>query len=109
MRLYEFFDTSSLVSKLVAVTDQLKNDLENQTVESEMSVSEFLNYLQKYDITVDKLDLYNMIKKPPLKNLIQNIQGDRLIFKGMSSSGEEDQTPDEQQKIVKSMADKARA
>lgn len=108
MRLYEFVNTDTLVTKLVAVSDQLKTDLEDQTVDSEMSVTEFLNYLQKYDITLDKLDLYNMIKKQPLKNLIKNIQGEKIIFKGMSSSDDE-QDSDEQQKIVKSMADKARA
>lgn len=108
MRLYEFVNTDTLVTKLVAVSDQLKTDLEDQTVDSEMSVTEFLNYLQKYDITLDKLDLYNMIKKPPLKNLIKNIQGEKIIFKGMSSSDDE-QDSDEQQKIVKSMADKARS
>lgn len=108
MRLYEFVNTNTLVPKLVAVSDQLKSDLDSEVVDSEMTVNEFLKYLQKYDITVDKLDLYNMIKKPPLKHLIQNIQGDQVIFKGIGSPEGEEQNPDEKAKIVKSMADKAR-
>lgn len=108
MRLYEFVNTNTLVPKLVAVSDQLKSDLDNKLVDSEMSVNEFLKYLQKYDITLDKVDLYNMIKKPPLKHLIQNIQGEQVVFKGLGSPDGPEQSPDEKEKIVKSMADKAR-
>lgn len=106
MRLYEFANTDPLIPKLIAVSDQLKVDLSNDKVDPDsFTVSQFLTYLQKYDITLDKLDLYNMIKKPPLNHLIDNIQGDHIVFKGFESPEVPD---DEANKIVKSMADKAR-
>lgn len=105
MRLLELVDTNTLVTKLVAVSDQLKSDLDQKKADSDMSVNELLNYLQKYNITLDKIDLYNMIKKPPLKNLIQNIQGDKVIFKGFATPEPENNS--DSKKTVKSMADKA--
>jgi hypothetical protein len=46
-----------------------------------------------------------MIQVPPLNSLIQNIQGDNVIFKGQTSAA--DQPEDEKKKIVKSMANHA--
>jgi hypothetical protein len=46
-----------------------------------------------------------MIKKMPLKNLISNIQGDKIIFKGF---GKPEAPPDEEsKKIVAGMAKQA--
>lgn len=104
MRLYEFADVNPLITKLVAVSDQLKTDLTQDQTKTNMSVDEFLQYLQKYDITIDQADLFNMIKKPPLKNIIDNIQGDNIVFKGFA----EPEIPDDQQeKVVQQMAKKA--
>ena len=104
MRLYEFDRPDPVVTKLVAVSDQLKTDLEHDQSKTNMTVDQFLKYLQKYDITLDKLDLYNMIKKPPLKNIIDNIQGDNIVFKGFA---EPNMPADDQQQVVKQMASNA--
>lgn len=104
MRLFEFAKPDPLVTKLVAVTDQLKTELDQDQTKTNMSVNQFLEYLQKYDITLDKTDLYSMIKKPPLKNIIDNIQGDDIVFKGFA----EPEMPDDQQKnVVQQMAKNA--
>jgi hypothetical protein len=104
MRLFEFASPDPLVTKLVAVSDQLKTELSQDQAKTNMSVKQFLEYLQKYDINIDKLDLFNMIKNPPLKNIIDNIQGDNIVFKGFA----EPEMPDDQQKaVVQQMAKKA--
>ena len=105
MLLYEFDQTGPLITKLIAVSGQLGIDLESGKVNPDWTMDDLLNYFQKYDITLDPADLYNMIKKPPLKNLISNIQGDKIVFKGQSSA--EAAPPDEENKVVKAMADKA--
>tara|TARA_R110000868_G_scaffold200494_2_gene447872 strand:+ start:511 stop:852 length:342 start_codon:yes stop_codon:yes gene_type:complete len=107
MRLYEFANTDPLVPKLIAVADQLKSELEDASIADGMSVDKFLEYLQKYDIVIDKIDLYNMIKKPPLDHIIDNIQGDEMVFKGQESAVDA-AAPDPEKKVVKAMADKAR-
>lgn len=94
-----------MITKLVAIADQLKSDLEQGEADSNMSVPDFLQYLKKYDIIYDKTDLYDMIKKLPLKNLISNIQGDNIVFKGF---GTPEAPPEDQSKnIVAGMAKKA--
>lgn len=106
MRLYEFVNTNTLVTKLVAVADQLRYELDEKKADPNMSVDQFISYMQKYDITLDKMDLYNMIKKPPLNGLISNIQGDKIIFKNFAP----EKAPDEEQNAtVKAMAKKAAA
>lgn len=106
MLLYEF-DSSPLLVKLVAVTNQLKNDIDTGEVKPNWTVEEFLSYLQKYDIVLDKQDLYDMIQNPPLNSVISNIQGDNVIFKGQNSPDGQDDVDGENEKVVKQMATKA--
>ncbi len=94
-----------MITKLVAIADQLKSDLEKGEADPNMSVPDFLQYLKKYDIIYDKTDLYDMIKKLPLKNLISNIQGDNIVFKGFGTP--EAPPEDESKNIVAGMAKKA--
>jgi len=91
-----------MVTKLVAVGDQLKSDLEKGQADPNMSVPDFLQYLKKYDIIYDKTDLYDMIKQLPLKNLISNIQGDKIVFKGFGTP--EAPPEEESKKVVAGMA-----
>lgn len=105
MRLYEFDPEGSLITKLVAVTDQLQSAIEAADTIPNWTVDKLLDYFERNDIMLDVQDLYNMIKKAPLKNIISNIQGDNVIFKGQTDGAEKPE--DEQQKIVKSMAQHA--
>lgn len=108
MRLFEFTEADPIVTRLVAITDQLKSDLENKEVDPTMTTDQLLQYLANYDIVVDTSDLYNMIQKPPLKNVISNIQGQNVIFKGYEGDGAEPNPPqDQSQKVVSQMANKA--
>lgn len=101
MRLFEFANSPLLVS-LVASTSQLKSQIDSGKVKPNWTVPELLHYYRDNDIIIDKGDLYNMIKQPPLNKYITNIQGDNVVFKGQSEPGQ--QAPDENKKIVKQMA-----
>jgi hypothetical protein len=103
MRIFEFADP--IVTKLVAVTDQLKSDLERGEADPNMLLPDFLQYLKKFGIVLDKTDLYDMIKNMPLKSLISNIQGDKIIFKGFGTP--EAPPEEESKKIVANMAQTA--
>lgn len=105
MRLYELSGPNPMVTKLVAVSDQLKSDLEKNKTDVNMSVSDLLQYLKKFDIILDKTDLYDMIKKMPLKNLITNIQGDKIVFRGFANP--EPPPEEESKKVVANMAKQA--
>jgi hypothetical protein len=106
MFLSEIAEPDPKITRLVTIVNQLKTDVDNGKMKSDWTVDQLLNYFRKYDIIIDKNDLYKMIKKPPLKNAISNIQGDKVVFKGQEGETPdiESTTPDDQKKIVAQMA-----
>lgn len=105
MRFFEFDGPDPLLTKIVTVSDQLKSLVDKGSAK-DWTLDQLISYFQKYDVSLDKKDMYNMIKKPPLNDVITNIQGDKVIFK---NDDQIEASPDQgdNQKIVKSMADKA--
>jgi hypothetical protein len=107
MRLFEIADIDPQTSKLIAITDQLRTDLDKNP-DLSWSTDTLLDYFQKYEISLDVSDLYDMIKQPPLSNVISNIQGDKVIFNGQSEGTPSTSTDKSDSKnIVKQMANKA--
>ena len=107
MFLFEFNQDSVQVSKIIALTNQLKHDIDNGEGDPDnFSLEDLLQYFQMYDVILDKNDLYNMIKVNPLKSLISNIEGDKIAFKGHEPTPSET-PPDENQKTVANMAKSA--
>lgn len=111
MRLYEFAqDDKLLVTKIAALSDQLNNDIRNGNISpNNYTTDMLLDYFRKYNVILDKKDLYNMILTYPLKNVISNIQGDQVVFKGMPQQPAAPDSPPPQQSkdIVSKMAHKA--
>jgi hypothetical protein len=107
MRLYEFANIDPQTAKLIAITDQLKNGLEKNP-NLQWTTDDLLQYFQQYEITLDITDLYDMITKPPLNNVISNIQGDKVVFKGQDSSAPTTSSDNiDSKKIVQQMANNA--
>jgi len=106
MRLYEF-ESSPLDVRLVATTAQLKGDIDTNKKKGDWTTEELLQFYKNNDIIVDKSDLYDMIKRPPLNKYISNIQGDKVVFKGQADATATPDEKDKNQEIVKSMANKA--
>lgn len=107
MFLYEL-DNNAIAPKLVALVNQLKQDLDDGEVSADFTVDQLLDYFQNYDVILDVEDLYNMIKVPPLKDLIQNIQGDEVIFKGQEEKTPKYDAPEgDDKKTVAQMAKRA--
>lgn len=107
MLLYEFDQNSALVSKIVALTNQLEQEIEDGGIDENVTVDDLLDYFQKYDVILDVTDLYNMIKVPPLKTIIKNIQGDRVVFVGQEEEKHERPSGGDEEKTVKQMAKRA--
>lgn len=109
MLLFEFYegDNQPSAADVIALINQLNTDVENGEVNADdYTVDELLDYFQKYDVILDVDDLFNMIKMPPLKDLITNIQGDKVVFKGVESNTI-DQPEENDKKVVAQMAKKA--
>lgn len=108
MFLFEFDQDSALVSKIVALTNQLEQDLEDGKIGNDYTVDQLLDYFQKYDVILDVNDLYNMIKVPPLKTVIKNIQGDKVVFVGQEEPNKKYDAPEsDDKKTVAIMAKRA--
>lgn len=108
MRLFEFDEDKVQVSKIVALINQLQQDVDSGEVDwQNYTVDELLDYFQDYDVILDVNDLYSMIKVSPMKDLIKNIQGDKVVFAGHSEENALDAPEDEQQKVVAQMAKSA--
>lgn len=104
MFLYEFDGPDPLLAKIITISDQLKSLVDKGSAK-DWTLDQLITYFQKYDVSLDKKDLYSMIKKPPLKDVISNIQGDKVIFKGDEPIASPD--ADDNQKVVQQMASKA--
>jgi hypothetical protein len=107
MRLFEFDDDNVTVAKIVALTNQLKDDLDNGKIGDDYTVDRLLDYFQDYDVILDVTDLYNMIQTPPLKDLIKNIQGDRVVFRGQKEDTVDKPPTPDNDKTVARMAKRA--
>lgn len=108
MRLFEVIEHSDQ-RKLIVAVDKLITDLKNGKLEP-MTKNQLLDYfIDKYDIlSIDEDDLYNF-KDPenPLNQLISNIQGDDIVFKGQDDNSTGPNEKSEQEKVVAKMAKSA--
>lgn len=108
MKLFEFANDDPLRVKLVSVVSQLKSNIEDSKNAEPMSTEALLDLLKQNDIDIDPSDIYDLIKKDPLVNIIQDIEDDTVIFKGQQGPvGEPDET--ENEKTLKQMASKQAA
>lgn len=105
MFLFEF-DNSEKV-RLAAVTDQLKNDIDQGRGKTNWKPEEFVEYLQDQGLMLTLDDLYDLYKNPPLNKVISNIQADKIVFKGQEEGTPENPDEQQSQQVVKQMAQSA--
>lgn len=104
MFLFELDSPDPLTIRLIAVLNHLKSNVENGKAKADWTTEELLDYLDSNQITLDKSDLYDMVKNPPVNNIISNIQGDNVIFKGQEQINPNTQDADQNKKVVNQMA-----
>lgn len=101
MRLFEL-NASPLAVSLMTATNQLKSDIDAGKEKPDWTLEELLQYYQDNDVVVDKTDLYDAIKVFPMKKYIDNIKGDKVLFKGQQDYS--DMPDDKKQDVVANMA-----
>lgn len=111
MFLFELDSDTQITPQIVALTNQLEQSVDDGEIDADnYTLAELQDYFQDYDIILDDEDLYNMITVPPLKDLIANIQGHKVIFKGHAPQPDAEtteKTDDDNKKTVAKMAHKA--
>lgn len=111
MRLFELVTDPQLI-RLVAATDQLKSGLDNKKITKNITVQQLKDYFRKVSngqLILSNDDLYAMIQKKPLNRVISNIQGDEVVFKGLTPTQktEPPPPPEQSKEIVDKMAQNA--
>lgn len=106
MRLYEFAEDPQRV-KLSAIVSQLRARMRDTGAKKPFSVKSLLDILAKQGLHFDREQLESMITQEPLVNLIANLEGDNVIFKGQPSSGSTAEQPDASTDTLEKMAKRA--
>lgn len=119
MLLFEL-NQNQLLVKLIAIISDIKHSLEHKEHRPKRwmeSVESFLDYLSDHDIIIDREDLMSMIrdKKGPLSTIIDDIQGDEIVWRDSESTSADvdnaaadaEQQQIENDQIVANMADQA--
>jgi hypothetical protein len=110
VRLYEFAEDNTLPTKLTAIVSQIHGRVDDTGTKKPYSLKSLLNVLSKNGITVSSEQFKEMVKNPPLENLISNVKGDDVIFRGHghnASSDSEAEEPEQSTKTLKRMARRA--
>jgi predicted GTPase len=110
MLIFEFDQKqdSAMVTQIVALTNQLQQEIDDGEIDPDnYSVDNLLDYFQEYDIILDVDDLYTMIKVPPLQDVVTNIQGDKVVFKGHQGDTAKKPHGGDSEKTVQQMAKRA--
>ena len=108
LREFDRDQDSAMVSQIVALTNQLQQDVDSGEINADdYTVDELLDYFQQYDVILDVNDLYGMVRVPPLKGVINNIQGDKVVFKGHQGDTAEKPEGGDSEKTVQQMAKRA--
>jgi hypothetical protein len=110
MLLFEF-DTKQKeidVGEIVALTNQLQQEIEDGEIDPDnYTVDDLLDYFQQYDVILDVDNLYDMTQVPPFSDVVTNIQGDKVVFKGHDSKNIVDKPEGDDKKTVAQMAKRA--
>lgn len=107
MRLFELDDTKPMATAIVAISDQLKSDLDRNKIDTkDYTLDKLLSYFYRYGIILSRENIKEMMQDGILKGVVDNIQGDKVVFTGHK---EEKPTtePEKADKVVKDMAKKA--
>lgn len=107
MRLYEFAGKDPIITKLVVLSDQLEQAVNNGDIQGEWTTEQLLDFLSTNGVNVDEPDIFDMVKKPPLSKVISNINNDVVTFKGQEQPDLPVPDQSQSQQVVKQMAKSA--
>lgn len=114
MRLYEFevfeddfSQDDPLRVATTAALSKIKSDIEDSGYKGEYKVKSLLSALADHGVRLSHEQLIKVSKQEPWSNLIANIKGDKVIFKGDPDSDGASIDPDETSGTMEKMADRA--
>jgi hypothetical protein len=107
MLLHEFVENNEDMVLLTGIVSQIFNRIKDTGFNKEYSLKSLLDTLSDRGLDLDREEFEKMIKHQPLKHLISNIKGDKIIFKGKSETDTDAMDPDETTSTLEKMAKRA--
>ena len=110
MRLYEFAGDQKSDPVLVTLTGllkQIQGRIEDTGAASPASLTAILSMLRDSNVNISPEDFRSMVKNEPLVNIIDNIKGDKVFFKGQSDTSNDLESDEDAEETVSKMAKKA--
>ena len=109
MRLYEFENPEASVNsgELAALTQFLLARAEGEDAQKTFDVNAFLKLANDMGISLTQDQLIAQSQQPPLNNLISNVEGDQIIFKGADDVENTQMSVNQARDTVDSMAKRA--
>lgn len=112
MKIREIFEdyesSDSLRVNLTGILSQIRGRIEDTGANKTISLDALLNKLQDAGITLSKRQFIDMIDDVPLKKIIANVSGNKVVFMGQSDDEETDSLdPEQSTKTLEKMAKRA--
>ena len=112
MKLFELFESDfenddPLRVATTAVLSQLKADIDDSAYKGKFTVKALLNKLADNGVKISHAQLLELVKEEPWSNLISNVQGDKVKFKGEPDEHSSSEEPDDTSGTMGKMAQRA--
>jgi hypothetical protein len=90
-----------------AVLSQIKSDIADSAYKGKFTVKALLNKLADNGVKMSHAQLIELVKEEPWSNLISNIKGDKVMFKGDPDEHSGSEEPDDTTSTMDKMAKRA--
>lgn len=107
MKIVEVAAPNASIAKLTALAQFVSERSKEADAEIGISMDAFIELAHDMGVSVARDDMYDLVKKPPLSNLIKDITDNKVVFKGQTSSQATKMPVDQAEKIVSKMAKRA--
>lgn len=111
MKLFEFdpkvdeFDKDDpLRVATTAALSRVRADIEDSAYKGKFTVDALKQELEKNGVRMNKAQMIELLKQEPWKNLISDIKGDKVLFKGDPDDDQSNMEPDDTTGTMKKMA-----
>ena len=103
----DFEDDDPLRVATTAVLSQIKSDIEDSAYKGKFTVKALLKKLADNGVKMTHAQLIELVKEEPWSNLISNIKGDKVMFKGEPDEHSGSEEPDDTSSTMDRMAKRA--
>jgi len=114
MRLFEFdaevddFDRNDpLRVATTAALSSARAEIEDSNYKGKFTLDALKQELEKHGVRLSKSQMIELSKQEPWKNLISDISGNKVVFKGDPNAHEDNMSPDETSDTLDKMADRS--